>query len=559
MTDGHKCRASRAEDVEDAKSASNEPSEFMEVAKPAHEHIEGDALLVDRRGHIRRLPVPSQNPNDPLNFKIWEKTAIIICCCWFSLLSLALAAGLGPFLSVFVEMYTPHGYDSNHIAFLLTIPNLAIGLGNYIILPVSLAIGRRPVFLVSTVILLVATIGSAVQNDYKSHLATRTIQGLATGASESLLPLMLTEVTFLHQRGQVFGLYWMVQSVFSGLLNLSSSYINSSLGWRWYYWIFSIAIGVGLVLAVFCAFETRFSRPATSIDGTVIITDEFGVTHVLPDDEAQEYLEQIGTQAQSDTADVDTARTTYLQKIKPWSKPHAKPLRMIALSWARMAQCLTSPAILYVVLISSITLGCVVDMSLTYDVVLQGKGWAPKDIGLINLGAVIGAIIGSIYSTLLGERFMVFMARRNQGVHKPEHRLIVLVVPALLAVAMLLTYGFAASGDASWWGPVLAYTFYNAAWVTVLIVSTTFASEATPKHPGPALVMVVGTKNIVSFGFTYGLNPLVAKGGYSYAFGVLAGVLGACFILGVPVYLLNPKWRSYTGRMEKRRGVVSTD
>jgi MFS family permease len=77
-------------------------------------------------------------------------------------------------------------------------------------LPVSLAYGRPPVFLASSIILLATTIGSAAQNDYKSHLATRTLQGLATGASESLLPLMLTEVTYLHQRGKVFGLYWMV-------------------------------------------------------------------------------------------------------------------------------------------------------------------------------------------------------------------------------------------------------------------------------------------------------------------------------------------------------------
>lgn len=432
--------------------------------------------------------------------------------------------------------------------------------GNYIILPVSLAFGRRPVFLASSIILLVATIGSAVQNDYRSHLATRTVQGLATGASESLLPLMLTEVTFLHQRGRVFGLYWMVQSVFSGLLNFSSSYINSALGWRWYYWIFSIAVGIGVVLTFFCAFETRFSRPATSIDGTVIITDEFGVTHILSDDEAQDYLADMNIPMADDTRNGNEVRATYFKKLQLWSEPHPQPWHMILISWVRMAQCMTSPAILYVVLIASITLGCVVDMSLTYDVVLQAKGWAAKDIGLINLGSVIGAVLGAVYCTLLGDRFVIWMAKRNHGVHKPEHRLIVLVMPALLGLAMLLLYGFTASEEsASWWGPVLAYTFYNTAWVTVLIVSTTFASEAAPKHPGPALVMVVGTKNIVSFGFTYGLTPLVDKGGYSYAFGVLAGIFGACFIIGAPVYFLNPKWRSYAGRVEQRRGIVSTD
>jgi len=242
----------------------------------------------------------------------------------------------------------------------------------------------------------------------------------------------------------------------------------------------------------------------------------------------------MSTRIPGDLADTYSTPWTYLQKLKPWSTPHAKPFSMILLSWVRMAQCLTSPAILFVVLSASIALGCIVDLSLTYDAVLQSKGWAPKDIGLINIGSIVGAVLGALYSTLLGDRFVLWLAKRNHDVHMPEHRLIVLVLPAILGVAMLLMYGFTASDpNASSWGPVLAYTFYTVSWVTVLIVSTTFASEAAPKHPGPALVMVVGTKNIVSFGWSYGLTPLVDKGGYSYAYGVLAGVFGACFILGV--------------------------
>lgn len=33
-------------------------------------HIEGSALLVNKQGSIRKLPVPSDNPNDPLNWSV---------------------------------------------------------------------------------------------------------------------------------------------------------------------------------------------------------------------------------------------------------------------------------------------------------------------------------------------------------------------------------------------------------------------------------------------------------------------------------------------------------
>ena len=70
---------------------------------------------------------------------------------------------------------------------------------------------------------------------------------------------------------------------------------------------------------------------------------------------------------------------------------------------------------------------------------------------------------------------------------------------------------------------------------------------------GPALVVVVGTKNIISFGVTYGLTPMVTKHGYEWACGVLAGIMAGIMLLGVPVYFWNPKWRKYVAGREARK------
>ncbi|CAI4219805.1 unnamed protein product [Parascedosporium putredinis] len=481
-------------DIEANKASAAEIDNVKTLADSA-EHAEGNAFLVDKHGAVRRVPVPSNNPNDPLNFKPWEKWAVIVTCCWFC---------------------------------------------NYIILPVSLAYGRRPVFLVSSVILLAFTIGSAVSNSYEAHLATRIVQGFATGASESLLPLMITEVTFLHERGKIFGLYWTAQTILGSCFALASSYEVAALGWRSYYWVFAIAIALGLALTIFL----------------------YGVTRIIADDEAQEYFEQHGAETVSD--DDNAPKLSYGQMLKPWSKPHPTPWKVMVGSWVHMLQSLTSPAILFAVLSSSAVLGLVVCISLTYDAVLQAYGWAAKDIGLINVASIIGGLLGSAYCTLLGEPFVLWMAKRNHGIHKPEHRLIVLVPMAILGAAMLLVYGFGAERGmngtgGSFWTPLLGWAFFQTAWISVLIVTTTFASEASPKHPGPALVMVVGTKNIVSFGVAYAMTPMVEKGGYSWTFGVLTGVYGAIFLLGIPVYFLNPKWRQYMAKREQKKGITTSD
>jgi MFS family permease len=163
-----------------------------------------------------------------------------------------MTSGLGSVIGVFFGMYAQQGYRVEEIALLLTLPSLCIGLGsinginsnrsgsvadyhigNYILLPVALAYGRRPVFLVSTGILLASTIWAATQNSYGSHLGARVLSGLATGASESLLPLMLSEVTFLHERGRVMAIYWGVQNILTGVSTIVASYEVADLGWRW--------------------------------------------------------------------------------------------------------------------------------------------------------------------------------------------------------------------------------------------------------------------------------------------------------------------------------------
>ncbi|KAF5976553.1 HOL1 [Fusarium coicis] len=549
-----------------ATIASADHIEDEKKAHTAHDggHIEGNALLVNRQGEIRKIPVPSSDPNDPLNFRPWEKYGLVFCCCWFSVMGLSVASGLGAILNVFFEMYTPKGFSSDQVVLLITLPTLFIGLGNYIILPLSLAYGRRPIFLISVVVLLAASIAAATQNSYYGHLVSRILQGIVTGASESLLPLMLTEVTFLHERAFIFGLYWMVQNAISSSLNLASSYINADLGWRWYYWVFTITVGVGLIIAFFLGFETQFTRPAASLDGQLVITDEFGVTKVIPDSEAQAYLEEMSrsglTAPNAGNPVRDIERKAYVERLRPWSQPSSQPLRVILLSWKYMLASFSSPGILYAVLTSSIALGCGVGMSLTYNqVLMQYYHWEAKDIGLINVGGVVGAVLGMLYCTFLANPFVLWMARRNRGIHQPEHHLITMAPPAVVGVGMLLLYGFTAGGGATWWGPYLGWTIFQYSFTAVIIISTTFASEAAPKHPGPALVTVVGTKNIISFGVTYGLTPMIEEHGYKWAFGVLAGLFGGIFLLGIPVCIWNPKWRAYVAEREARKGTTTTD
>ncbi|KAL3255736.1 hypothetical protein ABHI18_008109 [Aspergillus niger] len=503
------------------------------------EHV--DQVLVDEAGRIQRLPVPSDDPNDPLSFALWEKTGIVVCCCWFSIMSLSVIGGLGSVLDVFFQMYGAEGHSTNQVVWLSTFPSLFVGIGNYIILPLALVCGRRPVMLIANTVLLGSLIGCALSQNWAQHFGLRILLGFATGATESLLPLMLAEVTFIHQRGTIYGIYWATQNIVTSLLTLASSYEVAALGWRWFYWVFVITVAVGLVLVVFACFETRFQRRPIFVGDHAVVTDQYGVTRVLTAPETQEYLASEEGRSYADLAGDTPPKKTYRQMLSAWPRLCPHPLRDVLLTWWQMLETFSSPGIIYATLLSAVILGGSVGVSLTYDTVLQyNYGWGAASIGLINLGGVFGGLGGMLYAGILGDRVIVWLARRAGGVHKPEHHLLLLIFPGLLAVASLLLYGFTASGDATWGGPFMGWTLYQVAFVSTLIRTTSFATEAWEKNPGPALVTVVGTKNIIGFGVSYGLNPMVAKYSYPAAMGILAGVVGGVLLLGVPVYFYNP-------------------
>jgi hypothetical protein len=104
--------------------------EFVEDVEP--QTVKTGDVLVDAAGDIQRLPVPSADPNDPLNFTLWEKTGVIVSCCWFSIMSLSVVGGLGAILGIFFGLYMPQGYTATQVVWLGTFPSLFVGIGEHI-------------------------------------------------------------------------------------------------------------------------------------------------------------------------------------------------------------------------------------------------------------------------------------------------------------------------------------------------------------------------------------------------------------------------------------------
>jgi hypothetical protein len=134
--------------------------------------------------------------------------------------------------------------------------------------------------------------------------------------------------------------------------NIPQIHLSDSFS-SWYYGIYVITIGVGLIISFFLAFETRFNRPPTTIDGQLLFTDDFGNTRILSDTEAQAHLAEL----ERLPPPTDIPRKTYRQLINPWSGTTPNGGRIIIRAYIHMAEVFTSPGLLYVLLVATIVLG----------------------------------------------------------------------------------------------------------------------------------------------------------------------------------------------------------
>lgn len=186
-------------------------------------------------------------------------------------------------------------------------------------------------------------------------------------------------------------------------------------------------------------------------------------------------------------------------------------------AYVKIATSLASPGVWFAMLAGSISLGIAIAITLIYSALLEDSyGWSPASVGLFNIGTVPGSFLAMLHSGWFAGKVNVWLARRNGGVHKPEHHLIHLIIPYLTGAVAIIVFAVCANSPDKYsaWALVIAWAIYEFSFTCIIITVTTFAAEVFPDNPGAAMVPVICGKNIISFGAAYGLIPMLAK--YSY-------------------------------------------
>jgi len=153
-------------------------------------HVPGTVLLNDKAAHAEELvvdlkhgtgknshivlnPQPSEDPNDPLNWPAWKKEVIIAILCLGSMLN---AGTNGPFLNAsYFSMAQRINTSLTTVVMASGYNLLAAGCIGPFVSAFSRKYGKRPVFIVSTLIDIIGTAVGEAKISYKYLLAARII------------------------------------------------------------------------------------------------------------------------------------------------------------------------------------------------------------------------------------------------------------------------------------------------------------------------------------------------------------------------------------------------
>ncbi|KAM0275979.1 hypothetical protein ACHAQH_007197 [Verticillium albo-atrum] len=277
---------------------------------------------------------------------------------------------------------------------------------------------------------------------------------------------------------------------------------------------------LSLLLVIFYVPETLFPRSTAQLGGIVYVTDAYGTYHTFASPE--EALAAGFDVAQGETYTNATNEVSYRRQFAPISVQKS-PLFKFLNAYKETFTCLLIPGVFWALLFTSFVFGGIVALNLTYAARLELEPWhfSPSTVGTVQAGAAIGAALGLAVGEM-AEPISRFFTRRNGGNREPEHVLPNFIVPSTMTFLGLALYGVMAGHphQYSWVGVHVAFGLFYFGFCGISALSGVWLGELLPQMSGPAIVLVCGERNAVSFGYSSSFPSWIEQIGFMQTYHV---------------------------------------
>ncbi|KAH3511081.1 hypothetical protein KXV55_002528 [Aspergillus fumigatus] len=359
---------------------------------------------------------------------------------------------------------------------------LAMGLANIFWMPLALCFGKRPVVLISMAMFVTGIIWTCVAKNYNSLMGARVFASFDLFYERNYASAMATYALFLSGGSQI-------GPVIAGYLEMGD-------------------------------LEKVSQRHIATVPSRST-SDSFGYAAYWKG------LFKVGIS--------QAAREEGVLKFLGYT--FALPLPLIVI-----------PGVLLASVMYGVVLGGVVSISTLCPSLLSPPPYlfTSADLGLFTLSSFIGIIIAFPIAGPLTDYVSQWLRRRNNNIHKPEHRFPALLVPFLLCPPGLIIFGYSFAHQRHYIGPAAGAALSAASLTLVPSVMLSYVVDSYPRTSGEALVLVNASKNVVAFGLAKGSYSWMALVGVDKMFYEFAGIQWAVIALALPLYYAGPWIRAKT-------------
>ncbi|KAK4934834.1 hypothetical protein LTR10_024002 [Elasticomyces elasticus] len=503
----------------------------------SHEYIPGTVHLVDLQGtiHARHaeggkrdivlVPPPSANPDDPLNWTPRRKLLSLTCLCIYIL---AVGYASAAIYSVLVPISEATSLSVADLNAGTGYMFLAFGWGCLVWQSLAQQYGKRPVYLFSLLATTAIMIWAPYTNSNGQWIANKILQGFVGAPIESLCEISVSDLYFTHERGTYMGVY--------ALFLAGSNFLAP-------YWC-AIFTGGAFVILFFLMEETNFERaPLIGIEPDeqlpIESASDSDSKHMDPADAEKQPEVRNATGTPAANEETYTMKT-YVQKLSLLRKEDLRKKNRLGSMLIRPFIFVTFPAVAFA--------GFMYGSIVCYFNILNGTASlilsaAPYNfpssmVGLAYVACLIGVCIGTVYSGILGDRVVIWKARRNNGVMEPEHRLWMYCALFVLIPGGFLIWGVGAAHHIHWFGLVFAMGMLACSITIGCQIPCSYCIDCYKDISGDAMVTVIIIRNTMSFAVSYGITPWVTNMGYQNAFLVAAFVA----LAQISVFFAFIKW-----------------
>lgn len=418
---------------------------------------------------------------------------------------------------------------------------LAQGLSNLVWVPTMICFGKRWTVLASMVILLPCIAWAASAHSYNSLLAARILSGFASGTSESFAPVIIGDIWFEKDLTTALGFFAFSTLAGAGLGQMILGFVTEGAGWRWAYWVTFIACAVNLVTMIFWLPETTYQR------GLVV-----GVT--AGDVERKEMSHHGDKSVSPENTEPVPISSVLRPNLWFWKHPHVEYDRNWFLCFVYPLRLVVAVPVLWSSITYAVGAGSFTAIGIC---VPQLLGVPPYNFGsaaqgLFGLSALVGISIGATIGTKAVDLFnaRIEARRLRQGKdHKPEERLLMLIIPFFTATTGLVMYGVTVQKLLPWIVPAVAYALHCFGFVILAGITFSYAIDSYLVRSGEVMVFNNTVRALISFIITHFTPNFIITVGPTEAYSVLAAVIWGLLLFTIPMFIFGPYLRDLTHRL----------